>query len=262
MRGELVVQEYRIVRPDGTLCSIRETMFPIRDDIGQIKRIGGIGQDITIHDASQVYVLSEVTDPERVSQFLQRAGYSVKAFSSSAEFLNLVAVLAPGCVVFDTREASGGVIELLRRLMALRGDLPVVVLGMRTGDVAQAVQAMKAGAVDWLELPGEGDELLIAVASALTDVRRATEHHRDAEFARGRIAGMSERERQVLEHLLAGGTNKEIARELGISPRTVELHRAGVMERLGVKSLPEAVLLAAAAGVRPAMSWRRLRGPP
>jgi FixJ family two-component response regulator len=110
---------------------------------------------------------------------------------------------------------------------------------------------MKAGAVDWLETPYQNDALLMAVSSALADIRRTAERSRDAEFARARIAGMSARERQVLEGLLAGGTNKVIGRELGISPRTVELHRASVMERLGVSTLPEAVLMAAAAGVRP-----------
>jgi FixJ family two-component response regulator len=145
----------------------------------------------------------------------------------------------------------------LRRFTAQRSDLPAIVLGKASGDVTQVVQVMKAGAIDWLEMVEEGDELLIAVASALAEVRRGTEHQRDTDFARARIAGMSDRERQVLEHLLAGGTNKEIARQLGISPRTVELHRASVMERLGVKTLPEAVLMAAAAGVRPTMSWRR-----
>jgi CRP/FNR family transcriptional regulator, nitrogen fixation regulation protein len=89
----------------------------------------------------------------------------------------------------------------------------------------------------------------MAVSSALADIRRSAEKSRDAEFARARIAGMSVRERQVLEGLLAGGTN--FGRELGISPRTVELYRASVMERLGVGTLPEAVLMAAAAGVRP-----------
>jgi FixJ family two-component response regulator len=89
------------------------------------------------------------------------------------------------------------------------------------------------------------------VASALADIRRAAEQQRDAEFARARIAGLSARERQVLEGLLAGGTNKVIGRELELSPRTVEIYRASVMERLGVKTLPEAVLVAAAAGVQP-----------
>jgi FixJ family two-component response regulator len=168
-------------------------------------------------------------------------------------------VLAPGCVVFDVIESKDEVIQTLRRFKANRSDLPVVVLGNSRGDVIQAVAAMKAGAVDWLELPDEGDEMLAAIASALAEVGRATEVKVDTDIARASIAGMSERGRQVLEFLLAGGTNKKIARQLGLSPRTVELHRASVMKQLGVKTLPEAVLMATAAGVRPASSWRHLK---
>jgi PAS domain S-box-containing protein len=256
LQGELIVQEYRVLRPNGTLRSLRETMFPIRDQSGQVKRIGGIVQDITIKNASQVYVIGRLAGAAQVSRLLLRADYNVKSFDSGAKFLEMASVLAPGCVVYDARQSAAGLVETLRCFTARRSDLPVIVLGKASGDVTQVVQVMKAGAIDWLEMV-EGDELLTAVASALAEVRCATEDQRDTNFARARIAGMSDRERQVLEHLMAGGTNKEIARQLGISPRTVELHRASVMERLGVKTLPEAVLMAAAAGVRPTMSWRR-----
>jgi FixJ family two-component response regulator len=137
----------------------------------------------------------------------------------------------------------------------------VVVAGVSHGDVTLAVQVMKAGAADWLEMPCEEDAMLMAVASALAGIRRSEDQHRDAELVRVRVASMSMRERQVLEGLLAGGTNKMIGRELGISPRTVELHRASVMERLGVSTLPEAVLMAAAAGVRPASRSRNAKPP-
>jgi PAS domain S-box-containing protein len=250
--GELVVQEYRIVRPDGAVSSIRDTMFPIRDQHGRVKYIGGIAQDITIHAAMQAYVIdADPASRQNVSDVLQRRGYAVKTFSSGAEFLEMASVLAIGCVVLDIRSPQADGLELLRWLKASASRLPVIVIGTSTGNVALAVQTIKAGAVDWLEIPYEEDGLLMAVATALADIRRTAEQQRDAEFARARIAGLSARERQVLHGLLAGGTNKVIGRELGISPRTVELHRASVMERLGVKTLPEAILMAAAAGVRP-----------
>ncbi|HEY2526705.1 MAG TPA: PAS domain-containing protein, partial [Xanthobacteraceae bacterium] len=258
-QGELVVQEYRILHLDGTLRRLRETMFPIRDQSGQVKRIGGISQAITSHVTSQLYLIGGSARSGRVSAFLQRAGYSVRSFDSGAEFLEMAPVLAPGCVVFDVIESKDEVIQTLRRFKANRSDLPVIVLGNSRGDVIQAVAAMKAGAVDWLELPDEGDEMLAAIASALAEVGRATEVKVDTDIARASIAGMSERGRQVLEFLLAGGTNKQIARQLGLSPRTVELHRASVMKQLGVKTLSEAVLMATAAGVRPASSWRHLK---
>src|SRR3712207_3490044 len=107
----------------------------------------------------------------------------------------------------------------------------------------------RGGAWDGRKGPPEPQGLLAAVAAALAKVRDAQEAGRRAETARLRIAGMSPREREVLEGIVTGETNKEIARRLGISPRTVEIHRAHVMERLGVRSLAEAVLLAAAAGL-------------
>jgi PAS domain S-box-containing protein len=260
--GELVVQEYRIVRPDGAVSSIRDTMFPIRDQNGHVRCVGGIAQDITIRDGRQAYVIdADPASRQNVSDVLQRGGYTVKTFNSGGEFLEVAAVLALGCVVLDIRSPQAGGLEFLRRLKANAIHLPVIVIGMSTGNATLAVQVMKAGAVDWLEMPYQEDILLMAVACALADIRRAPEQQRDVDFARARIAGLSARERQVLEGLLAGGTNKVIGRELGISPRTVELYRASVMERLGVKTLPEAILLAAAAGVRPVPQTRKPEAP-
>jgi FixJ family two-component response regulator len=241
---------------------IRDTMFPMRDQYGRVQRIGGIAQDITVHSPSLVYVV-DADQPSRqsLSRLLQRAGYSVKAFASGAEFLEVAPVLMLGCVVLDIRSPQAGGLTSLRQLKANGNRLPVIVTGTSNGDVTVAVQAMKAGAVDWLEMPYEQDALLTAIASGLADIRRDAKESRDVDAARARIAGMSVRERQVLEELLAGGTNKEIGRVLGISPRTVELYRASVMECLGARTLSETVLLAAAAGVRPATRLRKPRPP-
>ena len=115
---------------------------------------------------------------------------------------------------------------------------------------------MKAGAVDFLPIPYDPDELLTALASAAADISQADEQDQEANRARGRIAEMPVREREVLEGLLAGQTNKQIGRDIGISPRTVETHRAHVMQRLGARTIPEAVRIAASAGVhaRPRLS--------
>lgn len=112
---------------------------------------------------------------------------------------------------------------------------------------------MKAGAVDFLEAPCSPETLLLAVGTALAELHTKADRARGDDEARNRIAALSPREREVLEGLLAGGTNKTIARTLGLSPRTVEIHRARVMEALGVQTLPEAVIIATAAGVRPAI---------
>jgi PAS domain S-box-containing protein len=253
MVGDTVEREYRVVRPDGAMRSVRDTLFPMRSREGRIERIGGITQDMTVHTGSWVYLI----DADQIScadtqRLLVRAGYSVKSFDSGAEFLTVAPVLALGCVVLDIRgpEASG--LAVARQLKANGSPLPVLVIGASGGDVAMAVQAMKAGAVDWIEMPCDETVLLGAIASALAEIRHSAEQKREVMVVRARIAGMSGRERQVLEGLLAGGTNKTIARDLGISPRTVELYRASVMEKLGVQNLTQAVLLSAAAGVRPA----------
>jgi FixJ family two-component response regulator len=128
----------------------------------------------------------------------------------------------------------------------------VIVLGGYGDDIGLGVRAMKAGAADFLHAPYERETLFTAVATALADMRQGVERDRTAERTRARIAEMSARERQVLDRMLLGGTNKSIARELGISPRTVEIHRAHVMERLGARTFPEAVLLAVAGGLFPA----------
>jgi len=251
-QGEVVTQEYRIVRPDGAVRWIRDTCFPIRDERGRVRQAGGIAQDVTKHAGSLVYVVDADEDSRRcLSLLLRGAGYEVKAFASARAFLEAVTALVPGCVVLDTRAPAAGGLAIPRTLKARRVDLPVIVTGSSGGDVGTGVQAMKAGAVDWLEAPCEAEALLPAVASAMAGIRDTAEADRAAELAQARVAAMSVREREVLDGLLAGGTSKTIARDLGISPRTVENHRTHLMERLGARTLSEAVLMAAAAGLRP-----------
>jgi PAS domain S-box-containing protein len=255
-RGEVVVQEYRIIRADGALRSVRDTLFPMRDEHGDVQRVGGISEDVTIRTGSLVYLIaSEEAERPELERLLVQAGYRVKIFASGADFLAVAPVLALGCVVLNSRSPAAGGLIVARQLKADGSRLPVLVLGARDGDVATAVQGMKAGAADWVEMPSEPGVLLAAIASALTGIRAADEHSREIELVRARVAGMARRERQVLEGLLAGGTNKTIGRELGISPRTVELHRSRVMKKLGVQNLTRAMLLVGAAGIRP-MPWR------
>jgi PAS domain S-box-containing protein len=251
--GETMTQEYRIVRPDGAVRWIRDTAFPIRNADGRVVQAGGIAQDVTPDVSPTVYLLdADEQTRESKAVLLRDAGYAVTAFESERAFLDVAGALIPGCVVATNLEADATTFELVRALRARLIELPVVIETCFRGDVGLAINGMKAGAADILEAPCDPDTLLAAVACALAGVREAEREDESTQSAHSRIALMSAREREVLEGLLSGGTNKTIARDLGISPRTVENHRARVMERLGVQTLPQAVLVAAAAGLKPA----------
>ena len=258
LRGEVVVHEYRIVRADGRVRWIRDTAFPIRSKDGRLQRVGGIAQDTTNYPSSQVYIVDANEISRRaVSILVQSAGYAVQTFSSAAEFLKVAPVLLVGCVVLDVRMPEANGLLIPKELKARRIGLPIIVTGQSNADIRLPVQAMKAGAVDWLEMPYEGDALIASIADAMANIHRFAEHEAAADLSRTRIAEMTPRERQVLELLLSGGTNKTMAIKLGLSPRTVEIHRARVMERLGARTLPEAVLMAADAGLKPPPSGRK-----
>lgn len=247
-----MTHQYRVVRPDGSVRWIHETIFPIRNAQGIVTQVGGIAHDATTPEVLGVYVIdSDLRARDSKRDLLRQAGRRVTCFSSEAAFLNVAPALAPGCVLVRTNDASSTPFALPRTLRARGIDLPLILEAAIGGDVELAIEAMKSGAVDLLPYPADPEALLGAVATALAAVRDSGGDDRAGEHARFKISLMSSREREVLEHLLAGGTNKTIARSLGISPRTVETHRAHVMERLGAQTLPEAVLAAAAAGMKP-----------
>jgi PAS domain S-box-containing protein len=250
-RGEEGTHEYHIIRPDGGVRWIRDTFFPIRDEQGRIRRAGGIAQDLTQHDGSLVYVVDgDEASRQRLCLALQGAGYEVKAFASAKAFLEVAPVLVPGCVVLDIRHPEADGLTIPKEMKARRASLPVIVIGEAGRNVAVGVQAMKAGAVDFLDVPYRPDQLLDALAAAQATILERAERDQATERVRVLVATLPAREREVLDGLLAGGTNKTIARDLGISPRTVEAHRARIMERLGAQSLPELVRIAVAAGLQ------------
>ncbi|WP_246690538.1 PAS domain S-box protein [Microvirga aerophila] len=251
LRGGTIVKEYRVVRPDGSMRHIHATVFPIFDEHGRVQRVAGIARDITQHDGSMVYVVDEDEGSRgELSLVLQGAGYQVNGFPSARAFLEVAPVVVPGSVVLRSYGPDGGELTLPRELKGRRTALPVIVVGEAHGDVNVGVQAMKAGAVDFLDAPYRSEQLLEAVASALASIHDLAERDQATDLVRARIAALSSREREVLDGLLAGGTNKTIARDLGISPRTVEAHRARIMERLEARSLPELVQIAIAAGLQ------------
>lgn len=175
---------------------------------------------------------------------LESAGFTVEAFASPVEFLASPAPAEAGCLLVDVRMPEMDGIQVQETLNAGNSQLPVIVM---TGhaDVPLAVRAMKAGAVDFVEKPFDDEAIIETVRRAL-QLRPAA----NPEVAQ-RIAQLTPREREVLEGLVAGHANKVIAYELDISPRTVEIHRARVMEKMQARSLSQLVRMALEAGIAP-----------
>jgi two-component system response regulator FixJ len=190
-----------------------------------------------------VYIVDDDAAVRRsLERLLDAAGFRALSYASPVAFLDAVAGLSAGCVLLDVRMPEMDGLTLQTWLAKLGVALPVIVITGQ-GDVQTAVRAMKAGAVDFIEKPYNDESLLNAIETALARVARP-DRDREAEVAKKRIAELSPRERQVLDALVAGNPNKVIAYDLGISVRTVEVHRARMMERLRVRQLAEAIRLA------------------
>lgn len=185
-----------------------------------------------------------------LERLLDAAGFHVVSYQSPAAFLNAASGLSAGCVLLDIRMPGVDGLEVQARLNRLRVNLPVIVMTGH-GDVPSAVRAMKAGAVDFLEKPFDDETLLNAIGGAFAKASRLIGGDREAVRAAQRIATLSPREREVLDALLAGRPNKVIAFDLNISVRTVEVHRARMMERLGTKQFADAIRLAVMAKLAP-----------
>jgi len=179
---------------------------------------------------------------------LKAAGITARTFESAKAFMEALPQITAGCIVTDVRMPEVTGIDLLRHIMKNNPDLPVIVITGH-GDISLAVEAMKIGAVDFLEKPFDGQQLLTAVRSALS--READTGKRKADLAaiQDKLAALSNRERQVLEGLVAGSANKNIAFDLGISPRTVEIYRANLMTKMAANSLSDLVRMAMTAGI-------------
>ena len=185
---------------------------------------------------------------ESLSFLLGTAHFEVRVYDSAVRFLEGFGQAEPGCIITDVRMPGMTGLDLLRQLATLGAAFAVIVITGH-GDVPLAVEAMKLGAVDFLEKPFDDNALIAAVRSALN--RRERDLERDSEKLEihGRIAALSNRERQVLEGLVAGQANKTIAFALGISPRTVEIYRANLMTKMHASSLSDLVRMALLAGI-------------
>ena len=192
---------------------------------------------------------SDVRDSLRA--LLESAGFRVRDFDSAKKVLADADMRQGACLIADIRMPDMDGLELQEELKRQGIGLPVIVVTGH-GDVPLAVRAMKAGAQDFIEKPFDSELMLESVKRAIAHSSGIRSQALLAEAAQDRVAALTARERQVLEHLVAGRPNKIIAYELDISPRTVEIHRAHLMEKMQAKSLSELIRLALAVGVLPA----------
>jgi two-component system response regulator FixJ len=199
-----------------------------------------------------VYVIDDDRDVRRSLSFmLGAADIRSHPFGSGADFLEALPDLEPGCILLDLRMPQMDGFQVMEALAESKIDWPVIVMTGH-GEVPVAVRAMKMGAVDFIEKPFSEQALLGCFAQAfalLKDREAASRRRRDAYE---RAASLTGREKEVLQSLLAGQSNKEIAQFLGISLRTVEMHRGNMMDRMQASSLAEALTLALEAGLLPA----------
>ena len=199
----------------------------------------------------RVYVVDD-DDAVRhsLSIFLESEHYVAESFDSASKFLAAAPALRAGCLIVDVRMPGMDGLELRERLTAAGLNFPMIVITGH-GDVPLAVKAMKSGAVDFIEKPFSTAAILDSLNTAFVRLDLAGGQDSPLTGAAGKLALLSPREREVLDGLLAGLPNKSIAYDLAISPRTVEIHRARVMDKMGARSLSELVRLALAAGARP-----------
>jgi len=186
---------------------------------------------------------------DSLAVLLSTAGLEVEAYASGEEFLDAWTPVKAGCLVLDIRMPGISGLELLERLNASRSRIPVVIITGH-GDVKIAVKAMKLGAVDFIEKPFKYEAIIESIRDALW--REEQDHGREVQVASylERLALLTERERQIYDIMVQGDPNKVIAAKLDISPRTVEIHRAHVMEKLKARNLSQLVKMAILTEVR------------
>ena len=197
----------------------------------------------------KVYVIDDdAAMRDSLNFLLESADFSVMLFETAQNFLDALPGLAFGCVVSDVRMPGIDGIELLKRMKAGHSVFPILIMTGH-GDVPLAVEAMKLGAVDFLEKPFEDDRLIGMIDAAIRQAEPSARNEAVTHDIAARVATLSPRERQVMDGLIAGLSNKLIARDYDISPRTIEVYRANVMTKMQANSLSELVRLAMRAGL-------------
>jgi two-component system, LuxR family, response regulator FixJ len=192
-------------------------------------------------DEAAIHVIDDDEAIRDSLRFLfETSGLPVRTYESPARFLEVAAGLTGGCILTDLSMPDLDGLALQQQLHTLGVTLPLIVITAH-GDVPLAVQALKSGAVDFIEKPFEDDQILTSAREALEEDRRQRTNAASLAQIATRIAKLTPRERDVLAGLVEGKPNKAIAYDLGSSPRTVEVHRARVMEKMHARSLPHLV---------------------
>ncbi len=194
-----------------------------------------------------VYVVDD--DPmirRSLGVLLNSAGFSARPYASGRDFLDDVKGLLPGCVLLDIRMPEIDGISVLQRMTDSLVTHPVVIITGH-GNIPTAVQCIRLGAADFLEKPFHEKDLLDILERLFMNLPLSVDSERSKKLAAEAVASLTPRQHQVLDLLLDGLTNKQVAKELSLSPRTVDMHRAALLARLGIKSLPEALRLVALA---------------
>ena len=201
---------------------------------------------------SETAIVHVIDDDEALRDslafLLRTADLEVMSHASAAAFLDALPLTGLTCIITDVRMPGLSGIDLLRRVKELGIEVPVIVITGH-GDVPLAVEAMRFGAVDFLEKPFDDEILLQSVRAALRQQAGAAKRQSERAEIENRLAALSPRERDVLGGLVAGRANKQIAFELGISPRTVEIYRANLMDKMQAGSLSELVRMALIVGI-------------
>ncbi len=201
--------------------------------------------------AASIYIIDDdEAIRDSLAIVLGALDWEVKTFGSAREFLERFDSAATGCVVADVRMPGMGGLELQARLAERCPEVPVIVMTGH-GDVPMAVRAMKAGAADFIEKPFDAEALIERIRQVMERRRARGEAEVATTEMQTRLARLTARERDVLRHLLEGKPNKVVAHDLGISPRTVEIHRARVMEKMGTQNVSQLVRLVLSAGLDP-----------
>jgi FixJ family two-component response regulator len=187
---------------------------------------------------------------EALGRLIRSAGLRVEAFASAREFLDRARTEAPGCLVLDVRLPDLGGLDVQRRMVDANNEMPIVFITGH-GDIPTTVRAMKAGAVEFLTKPLVEGDVLESIHQAIARDRVVRDHHAETTSLRARRASLTPREEEIMEWVVSGLLNKQIAGELGISEETVKVHRGHVMRKMGADSLADLVRMSEKLGMQP-----------